>query len=172
MQRLAESGTNIVVLADESSRGTTGAANKLLEPFGLQFLRDGADEPGLSREEKLRRTAEWQHRYSEAEAGTDDIPPHPLTQKVNRFYLHRPCPVICSGPACTALIRNPADPRECFAAAVQPNGYVVAAGEALWCCLASVGWPYDNDRFLANLIVGGDAESLLCPPGPSGSNAE
>jgi hypothetical protein len=39
--------------------------------------------------------------------------------------------------------------------------YVVAVGKSLWGGLAAVGWPYDNDRFLANLLVGGDAEMAI-----------
>jgi hypothetical protein len=35
---------------------------------------------------------------------------------------------------------------------------VVAVGTSLWSSLWAVGWPYDNDRLLANLLVGGDAE--------------
>ncbi len=41
LQRLAAAGTNIVVLADEFSRGTTGAANRVLAPFGLRMKQVG-----------------------------------------------------------------------------------------------------------------------------------
>src|SRR5262249_21206183 len=55
LQRLAAAGTNIVVLADEFFRGTTGAANGVLAPFGLRMKQDGSDEPGLAREERMQR---------------------------------------------------------------------------------------------------------------------
>jgi hypothetical protein len=37
----------------------------------------------------------------------------------------------------------------------------VAVGKSLWGGLAGVGWPYDNDRLFANLLVGGDADRCL-----------
>ena len=64
------------------------------------------------------------------------------------------------------LVQNPADPEECFAAVSEPGGYVVAVGNSLWSAFSTVGWPYDNDRFLANPLVGGDAEvSAVLGPG-------
>jgi hypothetical protein len=59
------------------------------------------------------------------------------------------------------LVRNPADLGECFAAVASPEGYVVAVGKSLLSRLSGGGWPYDNDRFLANLLVGGDAEAAI-----------
>jgi hypothetical protein len=44
------------------------------------------------------------------------------------------------------------------------GGYVVAVGKSLWSGLSGVGWPYDNDRFLANLLVGGDAAAVMEKP--------
>jgi hypothetical protein len=32
---------------------------------------------------------------------------------------------------------------------------------SLWPHFSSVGWPYDNDRLLANALVGGDADVLV-----------
>jgi hypothetical protein len=161
--RLAAAGVNILVLADEFYRGTTGAANRVLAPFGLRMKQDGAEEPGLTREENVRRILEWQARYEQApfDAGPEHISVHALTQGVKRLHWFRPCPVVCANGAGRPLVRSPADPDECFAAVALPGGYVVAVGTSLWSGLSGVGWPYDNDRFLANILVAGDAEAAI-----------
>jgi hypothetical protein len=166
LQLLGSAGTNIVVLADEFFRGTTGAANRVLAPFGLRMKQDGTDEPGLTREETLRRSFDWQTRYEQIpfEVCSEHIAAHPLTQGVKRLHWFRPCPVICTNATGQPLVRNPADAAECFAAVAAPGGYVVAVGTSLWSGLSGVGWPYDNDRFLANLLVGGDVEAPIVEP--------
>lgn len=166
LQRLGASGVNIVVLADEFFRGTTGAANQVLATSGLRMKQDGADQPGLTREERLQRILDWQGRYERApfDAGPEHISAHPLTQGVARLHWFRPCPVLCADAAARPLATNPADPAECFAAVAAPSGYVVAVGKSLWSGLSGVGWPYDNDRFLANLLVGGDANAVIAAP--------
>jgi hypothetical protein len=163
LRRLAAAGVNILVLADEFFRGTTGAANRVLAPFGLQMKQDGTDEPGLTREERLQRILDWQARYEQVpfDAGPHDISAHPLTQGVKRLHWFRPCPVVCANGTARPLVRNPADAAECFAAVAVPGGYVVAVGKSLWSGLSGVGWPYDNDRFLANILVGGNAEAAI-----------
>jgi hypothetical protein len=163
LQRLVAAGTNLVVLADEFYRGTTGAANRVLAPFGLQMKQDGSEDPGLSRDQRIQRILDWQARYEQApfDAGPEHLSLHPLTEGVKRLHWFRPCPVVCQSPACRPLVRNPADPPESFAAVAEPGGYVVAVGKSLWCGMSAVGWPYDNDRFLANILVGGDAELPL-----------
>jgi hypothetical protein len=170
VQRLAAAGVNILVLADEFCRGTTGAANRVLAPFGLRMKQDGTEEPGLTREERVQRILDWQARYDQTpfDAGSEQIVRHPLTQGVKRLHWFRPCPVICANGTSRPLVRNPADPHECFAAVASPGGYVVAVGKSLWSGLSGVGWPYDNDRFLANILVGGDAEAAIDDPGTSG----
>ena len=85
----------------------------------------------------------------------------PLTRGVRRLYWFRPCPVVCSGGTAAPLVRNPADGSECFAAVAGAGGHVVAVGHSLWGGLAGIGWPYDNDRLFANLLVGGDADRCL-----------
>ena len=167
LQRLAAQGVNVVVLADEFFRGTTGAANRVLAPFGLRMKQDGTDEPGLTREERVQRILDWQARYDQVsfEAGAADIAGHPLMQGVKRLHWFRPCPVLCADEAARPLVRNPADPAECFAAVASPGGYVVAVGTSLWCGLSGVGLPYDNDRFLGNILVGGDAEAAIAVRG-------
>ena len=156
----AESGTNIVILADEFYRGTTDAANKVLEHFDMRMLQDGRDAPGITPEERTRRLMDWQQRYMEAVSEKDHIMAHPLTAGIGCLHWFRPCPVICTGSKSQPLVLNPGDGDECFAAVSQPRGYVVAVGLSLLTSLARDGWPYDNDRFLANLFVGGDAESF------------
>jgi hypothetical protein len=167
LQRLPATGMNLLILADEFFRGTTGAANRVLRPFGLRFKQDGAEEPGLTREERLQRIVDWQARYEHVPyvAGPDHIAAHPLTAGVKRLHWFRPCPVVCADAAARPLVKNPADVAECFAAVAVPGGYVVALGTSLWFGLSGVGWPYDNDRFLANLLVGGDAEALMAGAG-------
>jgi len=155
-----ENGTNIVVLADEFYRGTTAAANRILEHFDMKMLQDGTDDPNATREEKIRRLMDWQERYTELISEETDITAHPLTEGIGRLHWFRPCPVVCTGPKSQPLVLNPNDRNECFAAVSQPKGYVVAVGRSLLVSLAGDGWPYDNDRFLANLLVGGDAESV------------
>ena len=72
---------------------------------------------------------------------------------------------VCDNATARPLVRNPAYPEECFAAVASPGGYVVAVGKSLWSGLSGVGWPYDNDRFLANILVGGNAEAAIAGPG-------
>jgi hypothetical protein len=167
VEGLAAAGANVVVLADEFFHGTTGAANLVLKPFGLRMKQNGADEPGITREEKVQRILNWQARYEQVpfDAGTEHIAAHPLTQGVKRLHWFRPCPVTCENADSCPLVRNPADADECFAAVASPRGYVVAVGRSLWSGLSAVGWPYDNDRFLANLLVGGDAEATIAKSG-------
>jgi hypothetical protein len=43
----------------------------------------------------------------------------------------------------------------------EANGCVAAVCAPGWHCLPSVGWPSDNNRLLANLLVGGDADVPL-----------
>lgn len=66
LRRLAAAGVNILVLADEFCRGTTGAANRVLAPFGLRMKQDGTGDPGLTREERVQRILDWQARYEQA----------------------------------------------------------------------------------------------------------
>jgi hypothetical protein len=163
LRRVAADGTNLIVLADEFFRGTTAAANRVLAPFGLQMKQDGSDALGLTREEKVRRILNWQARYDRAsfDSGPGEITPHPLSRGVQRLYWFRPCPVICETAAAVPLAKGRTSGDESFAAVTQPKGYVVAVGKSLWSGLSTVGWPYDNDRFLANLLVGGDAEQVV-----------
>jgi hypothetical protein len=163
LQRLAAVGVNILVLADEFYRGTTSAANRVLAPFGLRMKQDGTEDSGLTREEQVRRMLHWQARYERIpfDAGSAHIAEHPLTQGVKRLHWFRPCPVADTNGTNRPLVRNPVDPDECFAAVASPGGYVVAVGMSLWSALSGVGWPYDNDRFLANLLVGDDAEAVI-----------
>jgi hypothetical protein len=167
LRRLATAGVNILVLADEFFRGTTGAANRVLAPFGLRMRPDSADDPGLTRDERVRRILDWQARYEQApfDAGSEHISAHPLTRGVKRLHWFRPCPVDCVDGTGRALVRNPENAEECFAAVAAPGGYVLAVGMSLWSRLSGVGWPYDNDRFLANILVGGDAEATIVEPG-------
>jgi hypothetical protein len=174
LEQQAIRGTNILVLADEFFRGTTGAANRVLAPFGLQMRQDGADEPGLTQEERLRRILDWQARYEQVpfDSGSEHIFVHPLTQGVMRLHWFQPCPVVCANGAARPLVRNPANAEESFAAVAEPGGHVVAMGTSLWSGLSGVGWPYDNDRFLAKILVGGDAEAIAktwAAPGRGGN---
>jgi hypothetical protein len=161
LKRFVGGGTNLIVLADEFYRGTTAAANRLLAPFGLQLKRDASDEPGINREEQLRRILDWQARYQRADVEMKDICKHRLTQGVKKTHWFRPCPILCTGPHSVPLVKNPTDTGECFAAVSQEQGYVVVIGTSLWSSLSSVGWPYDNDRLLANVLLGDDAESTF-----------
>lgn len=163
LRELVASGGNLVVLADEFFRGTTTAANRVLAPFGIRMKQDGRDEPGLSRQEQIHRILAWQERYEQTpfDSGPAETVAHPLTRGVKKVHWWRPCPLVCTGPGASPLVRNPADTEECFAAVAQPGGYVVVVGTSLWTSLSAVGWPYDNDRLLANLLVGGDAESAV-----------
>jgi hypothetical protein len=170
LKRLAAAGANLVVLADEFFCGTTGAANLVLKPFGLRMKQNGADELGITREEKFQRILDWQARYEQVpfEVRLEHIAAHPLTQGIRRIHWYRPCPVVCENADGCPLLRNPADADECFAAVASPRGYVVALGTSLWSGLSAVGWPYDNDRFLANVLIGGDADAVAALPRATG----
>jgi hypothetical protein len=175
LQRLAVAGTNILVLADEFLVGTAAAANRTLAPFGLRMKQAGTDEPGLTQEERRRRRRDWNDRYDWApfHAGQEHIAAHPLTQGVKRLHWFRPCPVVCGNQTARPLVRNPRDVEENFAAVAHPGGHVVAVGKSLWSGLSGVGWPYDNDRLFANLLVGGDAEAAIAEPfTPAGCSSD
>jgi len=155
---LVRDGTNLIVFADEFFRRTTVAANRIIGSYDMEMLRDGTDEPGISAEEHNRRAMDWQLRYHEAVSTKEHLAQHPLTEGVQKLHWYRPCPVIRPGPSSQSLAQNPSNPNEeSFAVVSKPNGYVVAVGTSLLTSLADKGWPYDNDRFLANLIVSGDA---------------
>src|SRR4029077_11566480 len=81
IERLVASGVNIIVLANEFYHGTAAAANRVMASFGMQMKQRGSDEPGISRDEKLRRITEWAERYDEEpfEASPADIRDHILT---------------------------------------------------------------------------------------------
>jgi hypothetical protein len=162
VERLAENGTTVVVLADEFYRGTTSGANRFLAAFGLRMKQNGTEEPGIDREERGRRVTAWQERYDRApfDSGPEEITSHRLTAGVRRLHWFRPCPVECISQATRPLVRSAAHDGEAFAAVSEAKGCVVAVGMSLWHSLSSVGWPYDNDRLLANLLVGGDAEAV------------
>jgi hypothetical protein len=156
-------GLNVIVLADEFYKGTTRAANAVLAPFGLGIGQADALFAGASEEERIWRTQNWQLRYewTPFDSQSNDVCPHPLTRKVARVHWFRPSPVSYAAATSFPLVKNPHDSSECFAAVAEPKGYVVAVGLSLWSALSAVGWPYDNDRLLANLLAGGDAESGL-----------
>jgi len=162
IERLVASGVNIILLANEFYHGTPAAANRLMAPFGMQMKQRGSDEPGIGRDEKLRRITEWARRYDQEpfEASPADIREHILTTGVKKLHWFRPSPVIFMGANAISLVANPKDPNESFAAVAGAPGYVIALGESLLNSFSEIGWPYDNDRFLANLFVGNDADSF------------
>ena len=161
LSSLVRGGVNLVVLAGQDFHGTTPAANKVLAPFGLRLMQDGTEESGITREERRRRSVDWHERFDRADSGPDEIAMHPLTNGVKRVEWIHPCPVLCTGESAIPLVKNPADHKECFVAVSQANGYVAVVGMAFWRDLSSVGWPYDNDRLFANLLLGRDAESIV-----------
>lgn len=155
---LPDAGTNVVILANKFFHGTTDAANRILEPWGIAFVK-GTEQGARSAEELPRRNLKL--------CGMSHTQPHPLTAGVRRTRWYRSWPIACrpaggrvAAPAAAVpLIIDPSDPKRCLVAAAKPNGYAVAVGEALHGSLSANGWPYDNDRLLANLLAGGDAES-------------
>jgi hypothetical protein len=159
---LATNGANIVILADEYFQGTTAVANQVLAPFGMQMKRIRDDGGTIGARAKRQHILEWQARYDQNpfECGANEIETHQLTRGVTRLHWWRPCPVICTGSA-NVLVRNPANHDEYFAAVAGSEPYIVAVGTSLWSNFADVGWPFNNARFFANLLVGGDAEQAM-----------
>jgi hypothetical protein len=158
---LVRKGTNLIVFADEFFRGTTSASNILLASYDMEFLRDGTDDPDITQEVKIRRLTDWQQKYTEALCTERDIITDPLTSGVRRLKWFRPCPLRIRGPGASPLVRFPSSSDEILAAISRPKGNVVAVGKSLISSFASEGWPYDNDRLLANLMAGGDVETLI-----------
>ena len=161
LDQLVREGTNLVVFADEFYRGTTTAGNALLSSCDMEFLSDGTDDPAMTREEKIRRISDWQQKYTDARCLEQDIFTDALTSGVRRLHWFRPCPLLLKGSGSSPLVKHPSEPEKFLAAVSRRRGAVVAVGTSLVSSLARVGWPYDNDRLLANLLVGGDAEALM-----------
>ena len=154
VRALPEAGTNLVVLADKFFQRTAEAADAVLRPWGFSFLKGS---------ERGARTAEALLRRDLKVCGPSETRPHPLTTGVRRTRWFRAWPIDCraSEGRAVPLITHPAHPGRCIVAAAKPNGYVVAVGTSLWGSLAGVGWPYANDRLLANLLAGGNAERAV-----------
>lgn len=149
INELVQAGTNVIILADKFFLGTADAANKIGEQYGMT-LRPGNEGGFRSTRDRIRTN----ERYSERA----QVRPHPLTKGVERMYWHRPWPIECMLTGVIPLINDSEDPRMCYVAAAKRRGYVVMVGTSLWHSMTSVGWPFQNDRLLANLLVGGDAE--------------
>jgi hypothetical protein len=161
LDHLVRKGTNLIVFADEFFRGTTSASNMLLTSYDMEFLRDGTDDFHIAQEVKIRRLTDWRQKYTEVLCTERDIITDPLTSGVRRLHWFRPCPLRIKGPGASPLVRFPSSSDEFLAAISRPKGNVVAVGKSLISSFASDGWPYDNDRLLANLMAGGDAETLI-----------
>ena len=149
INELVRAGTNVIILADKFYFGTSDAANKIGEQFGMTF-RPGDEGAFRSTQDNVRTN----ERYSERA----DVHRHPLTKGVHRLFWRRPWPIELASKSAIPLINDSRDPQICYVAAVKRKGYVVMVGTSLWESMASVGWPFHNDRLFANLLVGGDAE--------------
>jgi hypothetical protein len=162
---LVGTGTNVIVLADEFFQGTVRAANQILTPFGLAMNQNSV-KPQHFREANAGprdRDGERRANLTEVVSAERDVCTHRLTRGVKRVLWCEPCPINCRVGHGIPLVRNPLHRDECFAAisagAAKEKGSVIAIGTSLWSSLSSVGWPYDNDRFLANILLGDDVES-------------
>lgn len=147
---LAEAGTNVVVLADDFYRGTVDAANAIVQPYGMEY-RPIRFRPARSMAALIARDA---HR-----SGPEEIARHPLCRGVRNLWWHRPTPIRCDGRSARPLVAIAGRPTDAFVAWAKPKGYVVAVGSSLYSHFSGVGWPFDNDRLLANLLAGGDGEA-------------
>ncbi|HEY8751837.1 MAG TPA: hypothetical protein VIM11_27900 [Tepidisphaeraceae bacterium] len=148
LTRTLEAGTNLIVLAGASFGGTVDAANMIGDRYGMTFAT--GREPGYASMDEMVASNE---SYSDAA----QIRRHPLTKGVERLHWFRPWPVECASKKVTQLAHDSNDPRKCYAAVAKPKGYLVMVGQSFWTSMAGVGWPFNNDRFMANLLVGGDA---------------
>ena len=156
VRELAEAGTNVVVLANDFYRGTVDAANAIVRPYGMDY-RPSRWRPPRSTGALVARNV---HR-----SGPHEIARHPLCRGVRNLWWHRPTPIRCGGRSARPLVAVAGRTAEAFVACAKPKGYVVAVGSSLHSNLAGVGWPFDNDRLLANLLAGGDAEGAAHPHG-------
>jgi hypothetical protein len=147
--KLVDSGTNLIVLADKFFQGTADAANVIGERYGMR-LRTG-EGGGFSSIEQMERAA---NRCS----NRAQVRRHPVTKGVRRLSWYRPWPIDCVSKRAIPLVTDSEDPKACYVAAAKPKDYVVLVGTSLWSSMTSVGWPFDNDRLFANLLIGGDAD--------------
>lgn len=151
LHRLAEGGTNILILADRFFHGTPEAANAIIGRYGMK-MRGGRERGAKS------SAALW--RQNIQICGPDQVRRHPLTRGIRNTYWHRGWPAVCTNDSATPLIVRPTNPEHCLVATAKPGGYVTVVGKSLFSQLAGIGWPYDNDKLLANLIIGGDANRV------------
>jgi hypothetical protein len=165
---LVDGGVRLVLFADHFYQGTAAAVNRIAGPLGLHMSGQENDLGDMDGSNKRRRMVEWSAQYERSPfvCCGREIAAHPLTNGVRRLMWDRPCPIFCNNALAMPLVRSPIQAQECFCALI-PNvsngerGSVVVVGSSLVSSLASVGWPFDNDRLFANLVVGGDAESAL-----------
>jgi hypothetical protein len=155
-----EQGMNVAILSDHFYRGTTAAANRILSRFDLQMKDDNPAELSIDSDGLARQIHKWPANLDRTDIISDasTVYPHRLTEGVRRVLWSQPCSVLCTGRLSAPLIRTPNTPDEYFAAMSSSNGCVIAVGNSLWSSLSSVGWPYDNDRLLANIFAADNAE--------------
>jgi hypothetical protein len=147
--RVAEAGSTIVFLADTFVHGTTSRANDVLAELGIYYDAEAG----------VRRLT----CAAPVIANERDIHSHALTTGVKRlrFSSGTCCPIRVQAPA-TPVVGFPGlDAHALIAEAKRQRGAVVAVSTSSLAFLGATGWPFDNSRLMANLLVGGDATSAL-----------
>lgn len=137
--RAVTKGTNLIILAGHCFAETVTSANRLLRSLGQNGLSYDECDVSLYPAECVSRTC--------------DIVEHAMTRGVQQMYWFRATPLLLNSPKSIQLIRSCSHGREsCLAAAFQYGGWVVALGLPDVGQFCAVGWPYNNDRFIANLL--------------------
>lgn len=151
MHRMIEKGGNVGVFADRFIKGTTEAANRLTERYGVEMLAPGLDDPGLSDQEKVTRVVWWRKNYDERMSEPQDIIPHELTRSVKRIFWQRPSPILSKNRSVTILVRNSEKESEGFLALCRPRGLMLVLATSSPIHFCSKGYPFNNQKLISNI---------------------
>lgn len=130
IERALETGSRVLLIASKFVNGSLEAANVIARAWGLEF----ADR-----------------EYGEVICRTTEIDAHSANDGIRALRWFRPTPILVQNPA-RFLVRNPQNHSEAFAACSGPHDNLFVLGASSIEDLLCVGWPYDNNHFLANLL--------------------
>jgi hypothetical protein len=161
LHSFVNAGMNLVILAGSGVRGTIDAANALLSPYGIRFSKRRTEQYEVTTlcHDEVPQLSEVRH--SRVVSTRLDIEEHELTRNICALYWHDASTIANDDPRIQSLVTVPSHINESYVVATRPSGYVVLVGTGFWGHLACRGWPYENDRFLAQLLLGHSIEDGL-----------
>ena len=146
IRELSPGGADVIVFAGEFFRGTVEVTNKLFGHVGIHVVSRSVST-------ESRPVCRGQPLFN-VECCGPDIHEHDLNNGVQRVFWKRVSPIRLRGDHFRPVIGLLGSSEDHSIVAARPGGYLVVIGSALWQDLCCIGWPYDNDRLFANLLMG------------------